>query len=125
MVIRKQNHHLLRLVLSCRKITAQVTNRTTNSIIAMASSSELEFMQLYHSKLNRYPRYHHYWDANVASRVGDKLGLRLSQIGVSDVFIDVAEESFRPIHYRKMVIPLFHSVQRAGIDVDGADKIGF
>ncbi|KAK1400510.1 putative ribosomal protein L18 [Heracleum sosnowskyi] len=117
--------HLLRLVLSCRKITAQVTNPSTDSIVAMASSSELEFMQQYRSKLNRYPRSHHYWDSHVASRIGDKLGLRLKQIGISFVFIRVEEEVSRPVYYRKMVSPFFQSVQRAGIDVEGVGEIGF
>lgn len=117
--------HLLRLVLSCRKITAQVTNPSTDTIVAMASSSELEFIQQHRSKLNRYPRSHHYWDAHVASRIGDKLGLRLKQIGVSYVFIRVQEEISRPVFYRKMVGPLFQSVLRAGIDVEGVGEIGF
>lgn len=117
--------HLLRLVLSCRKITAQVTNPSTDSIVAMASSSELEFMQQYRSKLNRYPRSHHYWDAHVASRIGDKLGLRLKEIGVSCVSIRVQEEVARAVYYRKMVAPLFHSVERAGVEVEGVQEIGF
>ncbi|KAL8154497.1 uncharacterized protein LOC141659240 [Apium graveolens] len=117
--------HLLRIVLSCRKITAQVTNPSTDSIVAMASSSELEFMQQYRAKLNRYPRCHHYWDAHVASRIGEKLGLRLNQIGVTYVCVCVQEEICRPVFYRKMVVPLFHSVQRAGICVDGVEDIVF
>ncbi|KAK2970069.1 hypothetical protein RJ640_006542 [Escallonia rubra] len=72
------NHpHLLRLVLSCRKITAQVTHPRTESIVAMASSSEQEFMAQYRAKLNRFPRSHNYWDAKIASRIGEKLGFRL------------------------------------------------
>ncbi|KAJ6959186.1 hypothetical protein NC653_037479 [Populus alba x Populus x berolinensis] len=73
--------HLLRLVLSCRKITAQVTNPTTSTIIAMASSAEQEsFLSHYrNSTLSRFPRQS--WDSKAASRVGEKLGLRLKGIG--------------------------------------------
>ena len=118
-------HHLLRLVLSCRKITAQVTNPTTSSIIAMASSSEQEFAAQYRAKLNRFPRSHNYWDSKIASRIGEKLGFRLKEIGVSDVEIDLIEELSRPIHHRKMVIPLFESVKRSGVGVAGAEKLEF
>ncbi|KAK3004257.1 hypothetical protein RJ639_019444 [Escallonia herrerae] len=120
------NHpHLLRLVLSCRKITAQVTHPRTESIVAMASSSEQEFMAQYRAKLNRFPRSHNYWDAKTASRIGEKLGLRLKEIGVSDVEIDIHEELSRPVYHRRMVMPLFDSVKRAGIDVAGAEKLEF
>ncbi|KAF8393885.1 hypothetical protein HHK36_020083 [Tetracentron sinense] len=117
------HYHLLRLVLSCRKVTAQVTNPRTDSIVAMASSSEQEFVAQYRAKLNRLPRSHNLWDSKIASRVGEKLGFRLKEIGVSDVEIDLHEELARPIHYRKMVIPLFDSVKRAGVGVSGADKL--
>ncbi|XP_038884095.1 uncharacterized protein LOC120075027 isoform X2 [Benincasa hispida] len=117
-------NHLLRLVLSCRKITAQVTNPATSSIVAMASSSEQEFVAYYRSKLHRFPRSNNFWDSKVASRVGEKLGHRLKEIGVSDVRIDLAEEFSRPLYYRKMVLPLFDSVQRSGVAVDGAEKLG-
>ncbi|KAA8527290.1 hypothetical protein F0562_034613 [Nyssa sinensis] len=119
------HHHLLRLALSCRKITAQVTNARTESIVAMASSSEQEFAAHYRAKLNRFPRSHNFWDARIASRVGEKLGFRLKEIGVSDVEIDLHEELLRPIHHRKMVISLFDSVKRAGVGVAGADKLLF
>ncbi|XP_057957425.1 uncharacterized protein LOC131150615 [Malania oleifera] len=116
-------HHLLRLVLSCRKITAQVTNPGTDSIVAMASSSEQEFIAQYRAKLNRFPRSHNFWDARIASRVGEKLGIRLREIGVSGVEIDLREELSRPIHHRKMVLPLFDSVKRTGVAVAGAEKL--
>ncbi|XP_027344108.1 uncharacterized protein LOC113856479 [Abrus precatorius] len=115
------HHHVLQVVLSCRKITAQVTNTTTSSIIAMASSSEQEFVAYHRSKLNRFPRSHRFWDAKVASRVGEKLGLRLREIGVTGVQIDPLEEQSRPVHYRLMLSPLFHSVKRAGVEVSGVD----
>ncbi|KAL6970761.1 hypothetical protein U1Q18_030452 [Sarracenia purpurea var. burkii] len=117
------HRHLLRLILSCRKITAQVTNSGTESIVAMASSSEKEFAAQYKAKLNRIPRSHNLWDAKVASRVGEKLGFRLREIGVSDVDIDLHEELSRPIHYRRMALPLIDSVKRAGVRVFGSEKL--
>ncbi|KAM4106022.1 hypothetical protein ACB094_04G035600 [Castanea mollissima] len=86
-------NHQLRLVLSCRKLTAQVTQPTTASIIAMASSSEQEFVPLYRARLNRFPRHHRLWDSRTAARVGDKLALRLQDIRVSAVSIDVQKSS--------------------------------
>ncbi|OVA09317.1 hypothetical protein BVC80_897g22 [Macleaya cordata] len=117
------HQHLLRLILSCRKITAQVTNPKTDSIVAMASSSEQEFMAQYRAKLNRIPRSQKLWDAKIASRVGEKLGFRLKEIGVSDVQIDLHEELSRPIHHRKMVFPFFDSVKHTGVCIDGAEKL--
>ncbi|KAK3414504.1 uncharacterized protein LOC104456245 [Eucalyptus grandis] len=118
-------NHLLRLVLSCRKITAQVTDSATSSIVAMASSSEHEFLAHSRAKLDRFPRTRHgLWDARVASRVGEKLGFRLVGIGVGSVQIDLDEELARPIRHRRMVLPLFDSVRRAGVSVGGAEKLG-
>ncbi|XP_022929860.1 uncharacterized protein LOC111436340 [Cucurbita moschata] len=117
-------NHLLRLVLSCRKITAQVTNPDTSTIIAMASSSEQEFVAYNRSKLHRFPRSNNFWDSKIASRVGEKLGHRLKEIGVSDVRIDLAEELSRPVSYRNRVLPLFDSVRRSGVAVNGAEKLG-
>ncbi|QCE09125.1 uncharacterized protein LOC114185760 [Vigna unguiculata] len=114
-----QHRHVLQLVLSCRKITAQVTNTTTSSIIAMASSSEQEFAAHYRAQLNRFPRSQRYWDGKVASRVGEKLGFRLREIGITTVQIDPSEEQSRPPHYRAMVSPLFHSIKNAGVHVSG------
>ncbi|KAK3012851.1 hypothetical protein RJ639_010351 [Escallonia herrerae] len=103
------NHpHLLRLVLAYRKITAQATHPHTESIVAMASSSEQEFM-----------------DAKTASKIDEKLGFRLKDIGISDVEIDTRDELLRPIHQLRMVIQLFDLVRRAGIDVAGAEKLEF
>ncbi|TKY48335.1 hypothetical protein E2542_SST25751 [Spatholobus suberectus] len=110
------NHHrhVLQLVLSCRKITAQVTNTTTSSIIAMASSSEQEFVAHYRAQLNRFPRSHRFWDAKVASRVGEKLGFRLREIGVTTVQIDPREEQSRPLPLSHHALPLvpFHQTRR-------------
>ncbi|XP_050212439.1 uncharacterized protein LOC126664206 [Mercurialis annua] len=120
-----QQQHLLRLVLSCRKITAQVTNSNTSTIIAMSSSSEQEFLAQYRARLNRFPRSHNFWDAKMASRVGEKLGFRLKEIGVSSIDIDLDEELSRPVHYRRRVLPLFDSVKRVGVDVGGGvEKLG-
>ncbi|PIN18362.1 hypothetical protein CDL12_08981 [Handroanthus impetiginosus] len=120
-----QSSHLLRLVLSCRKITAQVTCASTSSIVAMASSTEQEFAKEYRAKLNRFPRTNVFWDSKTASKIGDKIGIRLTEIGVSSVQIDVQEELSRPIHYRKMLGPFFDSVKRTGIAFDGAEKLIF
>ncbi|KAH7572806.1 hypothetical protein JRO89_XS03G0017500 [Xanthoceras sorbifolium] len=91
------NHqYLLRLVLSCRKITAQVTNTSTSTIVAMAVSSDNDFLSRYHSNLNRFPRSHRFWDSKTASRVGDKLGFRLREIGVNTVAIDLTKSSPGP-----------------------------
>ncbi|KAB2630930.1 hypothetical protein D8674_008449 [Pyrus ussuriensis x Pyrus communis] len=104
------NHHVLRLVLSCHKITAQVTSPRSSSIIAMASSSEQEFVARYRSNLNRFPRSQTFWDAKVPSRVGEKFTLRLRDISITGVEIDLCEELSRPIHHHIRVLPLFDSV---------------
>lgn len=88
----------------------------------MASSSEQEFLSHYRSNLNRFPRSHRFWDAKVASRVGEKLGFRLKEIGVTGIQIDTHEELSRPPHYRLMVSPLFDSIKRTGVEVSGADN---
>ncbi|KAM2932214.1 hypothetical protein FF1_040311 [Malus domestica] len=105
------NHHVFRLVLSCRKITAQVTSPSSSSIIAMASSSEQEFVACYRSNLNRFPRSPTFWDAKVTSRIGEKLALRFQDIGVTGVEIDLREELSRPVHHRIEVLSLFYFVQ--------------
>lgn len=120
----RSRRHLLKVVVSCRKISAQVTNPASSSIVAMASSSEQEFVAYNRSKLNRFPRSNNFWDSKIASRVGEKLGLRLTEIGVSDVQIDLREELSRPAYYRKMVLPLFDSVRRSGVAIDGAENLG-
>ncbi|KAL2234106.1 uncharacterized protein LOC105179903 [Sesamum indicum] len=120
-----QGAHLLRLILSCRKITAQVTCPSTHSIVAMASSTEQEFAKEYRAKLNRFPRANIFWDSKTASRIGDKIAVRLRETGVSSVRIDVQEELSRPLHYRKMVGPFFDSVKRSGITIDGAEGLIF
>lgn len=120
-----QSTHLLRLVLSCRKITAQVSCTTSNSIIAIASSTEQEFIKEYRAKLNRFPRSKIYWDSKTASRIGDKIAIRLREMGVSTVGIDPREELSRPIYYRKLIGPFFESVKRTGITVTGAEELVF
>lgn len=117
--------HLLRVVLSCRKITAQVTNPTTESIVAMASTTEPEFLPQYRAKLNRFPRSHNFMDSKIASRIGEILGVRLQEIGVDNVRIDLKEEISRPIHQQKLVNPIFKSVKQAGINIAGAEQLPF
>ncbi|XP_059276851.1 uncharacterized protein LOC132031026 [Lycium ferocissimum] len=120
-----RTHNLLRLLVSCRKITAQVTTTSSNTIIAMASSSEQEFATQCKAKLNRVPRCRNLWDTKIACRVGEKLGDRLKEVGVDDVEIDVEEERNRNVYYRKMVKLLFESVKEKGITVIGVDKLSF
>ncbi|KAG6418627.1 hypothetical protein SASPL_120831 [Salvia splendens] len=93
-----------------QKITAQVTCSSSKSIIAMASSSEEEFIKAYRAKLNRFPRSSIYWDSKTASRIGDKIGTRLQEKGMSSVVIDVGEELSRPIHYRRLLGPFFELI---------------
>jgi len=59
------------------------------------------------------------------SRAGEKLGFRLSEIGVSDVEINFNKEMFRPVHHQRIVGPLFDSVKRAGVTVFNAEKLQF
>ncbi|KAL3507221.1 hypothetical protein ACH5RR_032603 [Cinchona calisaya] len=120
-----QQFHLLRVVLSCRKITAQVTNPMTDSIIAMASTSEPEFLPQYKAKQNRFPRSHNFMDTKISSRIGEKLGFRLKEIGVYSVEIDLKEELSRPIHQQKLVGPIFQNVKQAGINISGAEELKF
>lgn len=91
----------------------------------MAASSDNDFLSRYHSNLSRFPRSNHrFWDSKVASRVGDKLGLQLKEIGIDTVAIDLNEELSRPVPQRITVLPLFDSVRRAGILVSGAETLG-
>ncbi|WOL03663.1 hypothetical protein Cni_G12383 [Canna indica] len=117
--------HLLRLVLSCRKITAEVTAPPprTSTIVAMASSDEPEFLAQNSSRISRFPRTRLSWDSRVASRVGEKLGLRLREIGVSAVEIDLSEELSRPPHLRRPAASLFGSIERTGVHVSGSEKL--
>ncbi|XP_075488719.1 uncharacterized protein LOC142527713 [Primulina tabacum] len=117
--------HLLRLALSCRNITAQVISPSTDSIIAMASSAEQEFIADYKAKLDRFPRSQFLWSSKVAARIGEKMAIRLKEVGVLSVQIDAQEELSRPIHYRKMVRPFFESVKSGGITVAGAEYLVF
>ncbi|KAF5733877.1 hypothetical protein HS088_TW16G00335 [Tripterygium wilfordii] len=120
------NHHLhmLRLVLSCRKVTAQVTDPATSTIVAMASSTEPEFLPEFRAKQERFPRLRFLWDARTATRVGEKLAFRLREIGIPGVHIDADEEILRPVHYRKKALPFFDSVRRAGVEIHGAERLG-
>ncbi|XP_039122759.1 uncharacterized protein LOC120259250 [Dioscorea cayenensis subsp. rotundata] len=116
--------HMLRLVLTCRKITAEVMIPRTGAIVAMASSGEQEFVQQHRARLfSRFPRSRSIWDARDAARVGEKLGLRLRGAGVDVVEVDLDLELSRPPHYRRPLASLFLSVQQAGVRVAGADKL--
>nr|CAD1832222.1 unnamed protein product [Ananas comosus var. bracteatus] len=90
--------HLLRVVLSCRRITAEVTAPAPRSeaIVAMASSSEPEFAAAERARLGRFPRSRSLWDARVAARVGERLAARLRELGVARVRLDLDEELARP-----------------------------
>ncbi|XP_073127674.1 uncharacterized protein [Henckelia pumila] len=121
----KSGVHLLRIVLSCRKITAQVISPSTDSIIAMASSTEQEFLVDYKAKLDRFPRSQFLWSSKIAARIGEKMATRLKEVGVLSVQIDAQEELSRPIHYRKMVRPFFDTVKSGGITVAGAEDLIF
>ncbi|ONI29341.1 hypothetical protein PRUPE_1G193800 [Prunus persica] len=90
----------------------------------MATSSEQEFVAQYRAKFNRFRRSQTFWDAKVASRVGEKLGLCLQEIGGIGVEINVDEELSRPVHHRIRVLPLFDSIKLAGVVVNGADELG-
>ncbi|CAL9037803.1 uncharacterized protein LOC103993466 [Musa acuminata AAA Group] len=114
--------HLLRLVMSCRKITAEVIAPQSSTIVAMASSDEPEFLTLNRARINRFAPTRLLWDARVAARVGEKLGIRLREIGVSNIEIDPLEFSRAP-HLRRPAASLFDSVERAGICVAGSDKL--
>ncbi|KAK8947506.1 hypothetical protein KSP40_PGU005555 [Platanthera guangdongensis] len=119
--------HLLRLAVSCRKLTAHVTAGATDTIVAMASSGEHEFASAARARLYRHPRSRLFWDERVAVRVGEKLGARLRQIGVSDISLhledgDPEHLSF-PLHYRRPIASMLRSVEGAGVRVVGADEL--
>ncbi|GMJ08523.1 hypothetical protein HRI_004521500 [Hibiscus trionum] len=118
-----QSQHVLRLVLSCRSIKAHVTQPGTSYIVAMASSTEQEFLIQYRSKLDQFPRSRRFWDAKVASRVGEKLGFRLKEIGIQNIAIDVDEEISRPMDRRRLILPVFDSLRRVGVEIDGAERL--
>jgi hypothetical protein len=123
--MEKSRHHLLRLVLSCRKRTAEVMAPppSESSIVAMASSCEPEFAAEQRARLDRFPRSRSAWDARVAARVGEKLAFRLREIGIADLIVDLDVELSRPHHYRRPLASLFRSVEQGGVRVGGADKL--
>ncbi|XWS09315.1 hypothetical protein CRYUN_Cryun40dG0075000 [Craigia yunnanensis] len=49
--------------------------------------------------------------------------LPLEEIGVSNIAIDDNEEISRPIHRRRLVLPLFDSLRRVGVEIDGAERL--
>ncbi|CAA7400456.1 unnamed protein product [Spirodela intermedia] len=115
--------HILRIVLSCRQIAAEVTAPASVAIVAMASSSEQEFVAEQRTRLNRFPRCRTFWDARVASRVGDKLALRLHEAGVPSLQLHIGEGLSWPVHHRRPAASLFDSLERAGILVYGAEPL--
>ncbi|KAG0477616.1 hypothetical protein HPP92_012335 [Vanilla planifolia] len=118
--------HLLRLLVSCRKITAQVTVGGTDTIIAMASSGRAGVRRGNPGR-GSSAALPAVLDERVAARVGEKPALRLHQIGVADVrlHIDDGNGSSMPLIYRRQIASLFDSVERAGIRVSGADEVRY
>ncbi|KAI4369237.1 hypothetical protein MLD38_017705 [Melastoma candidum] len=105
--------HLFRLVLSVRKITAQVTDASTTTIIAMVSSDESRPPTPTEVAIKRFPR--HCWGSDTAGSVGERQASRLKEIGIDRVDIYAEEETSRQTRQRMMVLSLFESVRRAGI----------
>ncbi|XP_006852127.2 uncharacterized protein LOC18441838 isoform X2 [Amborella trichopoda] len=110
--------HLLKVAVSCRRVLAQVVNTNTESIVAMASSMEQEFLPEYKAKLNRFPRSHMFWDSQAAAKVGKNLGNRISELGISQVLIDSKEEESRPLHYKKRIQALLAALKNNGIQLE-------
>ncbi|KAH7840198.1 hypothetical protein Vadar_014034 [Vaccinium darrowii] len=75
----------------------------------------------YRSNLNWFPCSHQFWDAKVMSKAGEKLGLCLSEIGVSDIEIDFNKEMSRLVHHQRIVGPLFGS----GVTIFSVEKLQF
>ncbi|KAG6520361.1 hypothetical protein ZIOFF_017410 [Zingiber officinale] len=117
--------HLLRLIVSCRKIAAEVTAPCSSTVVAMASSDEPEFLVQNYLWRNRFPRPRLPWDSRVASRVGEKLALRLRGIGVFAVEVDLGQEPSRLSHFRRSAVSLFGSFERAGVHVAGSEKLEY
>lgn len=44
-------------------------------------------------------------------------------MGINNVMLNLAEELSRPVNQKIMVLPLFDSVRRAGVIVDGLEKL--
>lgn len=117
------SRHLLRLVISCRKLSAEVSVPQTEAIVAMATSSEPEFALPQRALLARNPSKKILWNPETAARVGEILAQRLLAIGVDEVSVDHGEELARPPHWRRSVSPFFESVQRSGVRIEGAEKL--
>ncbi|KAK8953161.1 hypothetical protein KSP40_PGU005134 [Platanthera guangdongensis] len=67
-----------------------------DTIVAMASSGEHEFASAARARLYRHPRSRLFWDECVVVRVGEKLGARLRQIGVSDISLFITAGQSHP-----------------------------
>lgn len=89
----------------------------SSSTVAMASYTEQEFVSHYHAKLNCYHHSHNFWDAKVASRVGEKLAFCFKEIDVTSVQIDLREEFSRPTHYRLIIVEFFLKKYRKALEI--------
>ncbi|KAJ4757994.1 Ribosomal L18p/L5e family protein [Rhynchospora pubera] len=119
----RASRHLLRLVVSCRKLSAEVSSPHSQTIIAMATSTEPEFALKQRALLARNPSSKLLWTPRTAVRVGEILANRLLGLGIDGVTVDLDEELARPPHWRRSLSPFFESVQRSGVRIDGAEKL--
>lgn len=119
----RSSRHLLRLVISCRKLSAEVSAPQTQAIVAMAATTEPEFALRQRALLSRNPSAKLLWNSATAARVGEILAQRLRAIGVDGVSVDLDQELARPPHWRRSVSPFFEAVQRSGVRIEDADKL--
>ncbi|KAK8924228.1 hypothetical protein KSP39_PZI019455 [Platanthera zijinensis] len=93
----------------------------------MVSLGEHEFASAAPARLYRHPRSRLFWDERVAVRVGEKLGARLRQIGVSDISLQLEdgdpEHLSFSLHYRRPIASMLRSVEGARVRVVGADEL--
>ncbi|KAJ4798860.1 Ribosomal L18p/L5e family protein [Rhynchospora pubera] len=88
----RASRHLLRLVVSCRKLSAEVSSPHSQTIIAMATSTEPEFALKQRALLARNPSSKLLWTPRTAVRVGEILANRLLGLGIDGVTVDLDEE---------------------------------
>ncbi|KAJ1703697.1 hypothetical protein LUZ63_003476 [Rhynchospora breviuscula] len=119
----RASRHLLRLVVSCRKLSAEVSSPHSQTIVAMATSTEPEFALKQRALLARNPSSKVLWTPRSAARVGEILANRLLGLGIEGVSVDLDVELARPPHWRRSLSPFFESVQRSGVRIDGAEKL--
>jgi hypothetical protein len=121
--MERSSLHLLRLVVSCRKLSAEIYPPQTQTIVAMATSTEPEFAPRQRALQARNPSAKLLWSPATAARIGEILSQRLLAIGVYGVSVDIDEELSRPPHWRRSISPFFESFQRSGVRIDGAEKL--